>query len=224
MIPWHKILKNIWNILLVLGILLFLIFVLFQFITYTHLSFSGSYIFKLFDVGGEGNIPTFFGGFLFILLAISAWFCGISDKYRGLTKKEYLPWMLLSVLLFFLSIDEFTQIHEQLTDPVRELLGVGGFLYFAWIIPYVIALLLLALYFIPFILKLSKKTKLLIFIGAGIFVFGAVGFEMIGAYLYDIGANRQIGYIIVSSLEELFEVAGILVALKGLFNEVLLRV
>ncbi len=224
MISWHKILKNVWNTLLILEILLFLIFILFQFIAYMYSSFDGSYIFKLFDFGLEVNIPTFFEGFLFILLAISAWFCGVSDKYKGLAKKEWLPWMLLSILLFFISLDEFTQIHEQLTDPTRELFGVGGFLYFAWIIPYAVTLLLLAFYFVPFILKLSRKTKLLIFIGTCIFVFGAIGLEMVGAVLYEAGASNHISYTIVSSLEEFFEVIGALIALKGLFNEVLLRV
>lgn len=224
MISWHKTLKSVWNTLLILEILLFLIFFLFQFIAYTYPSFSGSYLFKLFDFGLEVNVPTFFSAFLFILLAISTWFCGVFDKYKGLTKKEYLPWILLSILLLFLSLDEFAQIHEQLTDPIRQFLGVGGFLYFAWIIPYAIALLLLAFYFIPFILRLSRKTKLLILTGASVFVFGAIGFEMLGASLYATGASGSISYTIVSSLEEFFEITGILIALKGLFNEILLRV
>ena len=126
--------------------------------------------------------------------------------------------------MLFLSLDELTEIHEQLAGPTRELLGVGGFLFFAWVIPYVLTLFLLTIYFVPFILKLSRKTRLLIFFGAGFFLIGAVGFEMIGARLYEAGASTNINYIVVSSLEELFEIAGALAALKGLFNEVSLRV
>jgi len=224
MAPWHKILKNTFKTLVATGALLFFIHIVFQFIARAYPLFGESWIFKFFDFGLEGNLPTFFSGFLFILLSISAWFCGVSDKYRGVERKDWLPWMLVSALLLFLSIDELGEIHEQLTGPMQELLGAGGFLFFAWIIPYALALFLLSMYFLPFLSRLSQKTKLLIFVGAFIFVFGAIGFEMIGAKLYESGAATHIIYTIVSSLEEMFEFMGILIVLKGLFNEVLFRI
>lgn len=224
MIPWSKILNNIWSRLLILGIGLFLIHVLFQVLAQIYPLFKEGWIFGFFDFGLENNFPTFFSGFLFILMALSAWFCGISDKHNGVSKKSWLPWMFLSAFLLFFSLDEMTEIHEQLAGPTRELLEVGGFLFFAWVIPYALALLLLAIYFVPFILKLSKKTRFLIFSGAGLFLFGALGLEMVGARLYEAGASASISYGVVSSMEELFEIFGILIALKGLFNEVSLRI
>jgi len=221
---WSKVLNHIWIQLILLEIVLFSIFILLQFFSYVNLSFSENYFFKLFDFGLEVNIPTFVEGFLFIILSISAYFCGVFDKLKGVAKKKWLPWILISSLLLFLSLDEFVQIHEQFTDPTRELFGVGGFLYFSWVIPYLLALLLLLVYFAPFLLELSRKTRLLIFTGAIVFILGAVGFEMMGARLYEIGASDSIRYTIVSSLEELFEVTGILIAMRGLFNEVLARV
>ena len=222
MAPWHKILKNTFKTLVATGALLFFIHIVFQFIARAYPLFGESWIFKFFDFGLEGNLPTFFSGFLFILLSISAWFCGVSDKYRGVERKDWLPWMLVSALLLFLSIDEVGEIHEQLTDPMRELIGAGGFLFFAWIIPYALALFLLSMYFLPFISGLSKKTKLLFFIGAGVFILGAIGFEMLGAKLYESGAQAEASYAVVSSLEELFEFIGLFTVLKGLFGDIFL--
>jgi len=223
MIPWEKTLKNTWNSLLVLEIILLSIFIVFQFIAYSNISFSESYLFKIFDLGLESNIPTFFEVFLFMLLALSAYFCGIVDRNKGFHRREYLPWIFASILLLFLSIDEMVQIHEQLTDPIRQILNVDGFLYFAWIIPYVVVLSFLAFYFVPFLFKLPTKSRTLIISGALVFIFGAIGFEMIGAFLYSSGASGNVSYIIVSAFEEFFEVVGILIALKGMFNEVLFR-
>ena len=224
MLPWSKILKNIWFALLMVWCALFIAHVSFQLFALSYPSLNELWAYKFFDLGLEGNLPTFFSGFLFIILAISSWFCGVFDRYKGLAKKEWLPWMLVSSLLLFISLDEFTQIHEQFADPTRELLGTSGFLFFAWVIPYVLALILLSIYFLPFVLKLSRNAKLLILFGAGMFVFGAVGLEMVGARLYEAGAGNSVNYKIVSSFEELFEVLGILTALKGMFQEVILRV
>jgi hypothetical protein len=224
MTPWHKILRNTFKTLVSAGALLFSVHIVFQFIARARPLFGDSWLFNFFNFGLEGNLPTFFSGFLFILLAISAWFCAVTDKYRGLPKKDWLPWMLVSALLLFLSLDELGEIHEQLTDPMQQLFQASGFLFFAWIIPYVLALFLLSIYFIPFLLRLSRKTKLLVLIGAGVFIFGAIGFEMLGAKLYESGAMAGISYIIVSSLEEMFEITGILIVLRGLFNEILARI
>lgn len=213
MIPWDKILKNIWRVFFISAITLFFVYVLLQFIEQTNLFLGNSWIFKFFDFRLEGNLPTFLSGFLFIVLSISTYFCGIFDKYKGLKKRDYLPWMYISFLFLFLSIDEFSEIHEQLTDTIQQFLGVGGFLFFAWIVPYFIVFLLLAIYFIPFLLKISRKSKLYIFIGALIFIFGAIGLEMIGAKLYESGFATGFSYKIISSLEEILEIIGLLLAL-----------
>ncbi len=45
----------------------------------------------------------------------------------------------------FLAIDETAQIHEKLIAPIRVAFGLTGALYFAWVIPYGIGVLVLAL-------------------------------------------------------------------------------
>ena len=54
------------------------------------------------------------------------------------------------LLFVFVSMDEALAIHERLNGPVRAALGTGGLFYWAWIIPYGAAAILIALAYIPF--------------------------------------------------------------------------
>ncbi len=206
----QKILHNILRNLFISGILIVLVYVIFQIFALSNPQFGQTFIFKFFDVGAEGNLPTFFSVVLFLLLSAGAFVLGKFNENRN-----KIAWMFSSVLFLFLALDEFTQIHEQFTEMFQQLLNADGFLFFAWVIPYGIILILLAVLYIPFLIKLSRKIKTYIFLGAGIYVLGAIGFEMIGASLYQPGSPTGM-YILVSGIEETFEMLGLLLALKGL--------
>jgi len=210
----QKTLHNILRNLFISGTLIVLVYVVFQIIALSNPQFGQTFIFKFFDVGVEGNLPTFFSVLLFLILSASSFALGKLNENRN-----KIAWSLTSFLLLFLSIDEFAQIHEQFTEMFQQLLNADGFLFFAWVIPYGIVLILLAVLYIPFLIKLSKKTKTYIFLGAGIYVLGAIGFEMIGASLYQPVSPTGM-YILVSGIEETFEILGLLLALTGVVNEI----
>ena len=171
---------------------------------------ASKFIFKLFDLGLEQNVPTFFAVALFILLALVVAFVG-ANKEKGKRWK----WYLLSGICIFLGVDELAQFHEQISGSVQLLLDTHGFLAFAWVIPYAIAVLIIAIIYIPFILKLSPKVRKYIFIGGGFYVFGALLLEMVGAKLFDTHEGITLSYVIVSTFEEISEFLGLLLVLKG---------
>lgn len=190
------------------------VYVLLQIIAIANPQLGQSFIFTLFDVGAEGNVPTFFSTLLFILLSAGSFVLGKLGE-----GKNKLVWNLTSGLLLFLALDEFTQIHEQFTDIFQQLVNADGVLFFAWVIPYGTILILLAILYIPFLIQLSKKTKMYIFLGAGLYVLGAIGFEMVGASLFQYGTPTTM-YIVVSGIEESLEMLGLLLALQGIVNEI----
>jgi hypothetical protein len=210
----QKILQTIVRNLFIFGALLVLIYVAFQIVVLSNTQFGQSFIFTLFDVGAEGNVPTFFSTLLFILLSAGSFVLGKLGE-----GKNKLVWNLTSGLLLFLALDEFTQIHEQFTDIFQQLVNADGIFFFAWVIPYGTILILLAILYIPFLIQLSKKTKTYIFIGAGLYVLGAIGFEMVGASLFQYGTPTTM-YIVVSGIEESLEMLGLLLALQGIVNEI----
>jgi hypothetical protein len=59
--------------------------------------------------------------------------------------KLSLGWLGLALAFVFLSLDEATQIHEFFIGYFRIDFGLSGYFYSAWIIPYGVALVVLAL-------------------------------------------------------------------------------
>src|SRR5690606_4741708 len=99
----------------------------------------------------EGSVPTLYASVLLLLNAI------LFFVLFRVTEPAYSRsvWLVLSLVFCFLAVDEYAVLHERLSDPVRERLGVDGYLYFAWVIPYAIGVALLALIVVPSIWRLG---------------------------------------------------------------------
>lgn len=163
----------------------------------------------LFNIGLERNVPTFFASFLLF-------FCGLlflllrqlsSPADRGTS-----VWLLLSLTFIFLSIDEFASIHELLIKPVREGLGAGGLLFFAWVIPYGVAVIALAFAVTPFLWSLGGRYRFLFGASAAAYLGGAIGIEMLGgAHLESQDLVIDLTYRLFQTLEESLEFTGLLI-------------
>ena len=71
---------------------------------------------------------------------------------------SYIPWVGLSLIFLFLSIEEISLIHGRLEKPIKELVGAAGLLYYAWVIPCGLALVVFIISYTNFLLKLPKKS------------------------------------------------------------------
>ncbi len=132
---------------------------------------------SLFDFDKEKNIPTFFSSIMMIVCSVLLFLIAINNKKE---KSSFIPWIGISLIFLFLSIDEISMIHEKLIVPTREAFGTSGFLYYAWLIPYGVALIVFILAYTKFLLGLPKNIMLLFLLSGFIFVTGVVGFEMLG--------------------------------------------
>jgi hypothetical protein len=213
---WSRIFLKTYKNLVFSAIILILIFIIFQIIKIYLPTFEEKFIFKLFDLGQETNIPTYFSVLLFIILAFISWFIWQEQKKSS---RKYGPWLITTFLFLFLGLDELAQIHENLAQTFQALLKTKGFLFFAWTIPYGIVIFFLSIYYLPFIYKLKQRK--FIILGAIIFLTGAIIFEMIGSQYYYFGQNNSLNYLLISSIEEILEIAGLLIVLYGLKEEAL---
>ncbi|MBK6776502.1 MAG: hypothetical protein IPG74_11935 [Flavobacteriales bacterium] len=170
----------------------------------------------LFDLDHEANIPTLFSVLLFasagVLLLIS---------YRTVLHagRRQWQWRLLAFIFFFLALDEGSQIHEKCIEAVHRLMGgiPHASLTYAWVIPYGLAVVGLALVMAPFLLKLRKRTLWLFIISAAVYVGGALITEMLqGAATVD-GGETSLLYLLLNTKEETLEMIGL-----ALFNYALL--
>ncbi len=184
-----------------------------QFFQYYNYSHSPQLIQKL-NVDGEYTIPSLFSSFTLLfcsvilgLISRKKW--QKNDKYTG-------KWIGLSVIFFYLALDETISLHEQLIHPLRDTLNATGIFYYTWVIPGLILVMTVLFIYLKFLQSLPQKIKYL-FLLAGIFyVGGGIGMEMLGgyyAYLYD--TNNFI-YEILVTIEEFLEMLGVVVFIYGL--------
>lgn len=168
----------------------------------------------LFDLDGEANIPAYFSALLILSVSFCAWIL-----HRTVSQKKLRNgWLLASALLFFLSWDEASQIHEKLNKSMHALLGGGdqGIFTFAWVIPYSMLVVLVAVVMIPFIKELPRKLFLKLALAGTVYVSGAIGMEMIGA----VHEFQSASYVTMISIEESLEIGGMLLFLFFLLQEI----
>ncbi len=215
---WEKYLSGFYKYLIWTGALLVGVHIVFQLVAIKYPLFVNKFIFQFFHVGLEANLPTYYSVLLFILLGVIAWTIGALEREKG---NSIIPWIFTMILFLFLGLDELAQIHEQLTEPIKIFLNTGGFLAFAWVIPYMILFGILAIYYLPFIMRLRNKR--MIILSVIVFISGAVGMEMVGSYFYDTLGQSHLYYIIASSVEEILEISGLLIALYAFKKELVSR-
>lgn len=171
---------------------------------------------NLFNFDEESNVPTFYSGLLLLGASMLLLEIGLYKRQAG---KRFAPqWLFLAGLFFYLAFDEVMQVHEQLIEPLRSLLAAHGVLYFAWIaVGGPLGILIAGLYF-PFFVRLPRRVQVWACLGAGTYVMGAIGVEMVGGWYYDKFHVWDQGYFLITTVEETMEMVGISLFIRGLLE------
>jgi hypothetical protein len=171
-------------------------------------------LFSLFFLDGEGNVPSIFSTWLFLINAVlflMVW------KAAGLAGDSQKIWLFLSSLFIFLAIDESISIHERLIDPLRQALDATGIFYYTWIIPYGIGIVLLSIFMIPVFWRMQKRIRFWFGLSAATYLFATIGLEMIsGKYLVMMNEKKDIVWIFMITLEESLEMGGLIILVYAL--------
>lgn len=161
---------------------------------------------NLFDFNIEKNIPTMFSAFILLFSAGLLGLLGIKDKMNG---TKYSPWFGLSAVFVFLSVDEMMELHEHLITVVKMFIPTSGILYYAWIIPYTIGVIILLLIYYKFLFRLPRKILYLIILSGFIFIFGAIIIESFGGWEHELHGDRTLIYCSLYTVEETLEMLGV---------------
>ena len=187
----------------------------------------------LFNVGEEATVPTWYSSSTLLLTA--ALLGVIAAAKKKCSDPFTLHWGILCTIFLFLSVDEVATIHEHVGDvstSLVEAMGFDprGFIYFFWVVPAIIFLVVLAVAYLRFFMSLPKWMRILILAAGLTFVVGAVGFEMLSARLvsfygesWDYGAESiptsvKVATAIQSSIEELLEMLGVAIFVYALVS------
>ena len=173
---------------------------------------------QLFHVDREHNIPTLFS---VLLLLSSASLLGlIALLKRRQQDPDHSKWTTLTCGFIFMAIDEAWSFHEMLVDPVRGLLGHDslGMFYYAWVIPGMAGVGILALLFLGFLLRLPSSTRWSFLAAGTIYLGGAIGIEMIGGRYGEAYGFENLTAQLMTHLEESMEMAGMIVFIYALLR------
>ena len=119
-----------------------------------------------------------------------------------------------------MAFDEGSSIHELLIMPIRGLIGenLPGFLLFTWIIPGIVIILVVAFFYLRFILSLPKQTKVMILISGFIYLGGLIGMEMLGGNYANLKGIHNLPYNIFVTIEESLEMTGLVLFIYALLD------
>jgi len=171
---------------------------------------------RLTWVDGEGNIPAWYSAVLLLLCTLLL--ATITLGQRSETDGRFAGWLLLTLIFLFLSMDEIAQLHELAITPLRSRFETSGFLYYAWIIPAGIAVVVLTLGYLRFLGRLPTRTRQLFLLAGAVYIGGALGVEAISGKQASLHGEHNLTYHAIITLEELLEMAGIILFIYSLLD------
>ncbi|MEH2122274.1 hypothetical protein [Nostoc sp.] len=174
---------------------------------------ASKWFYELFSLDGEFNIPAWYSSFTLL-------FCsGLLKVITAMKTKDryFVYWKTLSLIFFYLSLDEAFSFHEILIIPsVRESLHLNPIFFETWVIPGIVLVGVFAFKYLKFLLHLPYKIRYLFLIAAIVYVGGGLGMEMVGGLLrVDFGRHTLITLIGIF-VEEFLEMVGIVIFIYAL--------
>lgn len=173
---------------------------------------------RFFHLNFEGNLPAYFSSSLLLLAAMLLGVVTALEKNRA--SPQVFRWGVLCAGFLFMAMDEAVSLHEKLIWPVRGLIGSRdlGFFYFSWVIPGIVLVSVLGLYFLRFLLHLPRRTRLQFLLAGTLYVSGALGLELIAGRHVEIHGMDNLTNSLLMAAEESLEMAGVIVFIKGLLE------
>ncbi|MFN0141349.1 MAG: hypothetical protein ACKVQW_14840 [Pyrinomonadaceae bacterium] len=173
---------------------------------------------KAVDVDRERNIPAFLS---MLNLLLAATLLGMITFLKQMQRAAYRGhWACLAFGFLYMAFDEIAEIHEKIIDPMRVVLGgdnLGAF-YFAWVVPGIALVVVLAVVFLRFWWNLPVRTRLQFLIAGAIFLSGAIGVELLNGKYAEIYGKADPWYKMLSTIEEVLEMVGVIAFVKALID------
>lgn len=144
---------------------------------------------QLFDLDDENNIPTWFSSFLLLNSAV-VMYLFFSSRQQG----QHIQWAVLSWGFLLLSLDEVAGLHETFNTAVE----------FSWTIPGGILVIIVGLYFVPFLIRIDRRLAILYVVSGLMYVSGAIIIELLSEDMDE----DHISYSFATALEEGLEMLG----------------
>ena len=178
--------------------------------------FLKNFYIKIFNVVGEGKIPTWYSACTLLFCALLLFV--IAFLKRKNLHSYFWHWAGLATIFAYMSLDEATRIHEVVSGYLTREYNTTGIFYYAWVIPAIFFVLIFGIMYLKFTLNLQKRTRYLFMVAFFIYVGGALGLEMVESALYYKDNHYSTAYYIIGTIEEFLEMSGIVVFIYALID------
>ena len=155
----------------------------------------------------ELSLPAFYSALL--ILSIGLGLLVISRAVRQTQGPDAGRWAILGVIFCLMALDEAASFHESLMMPLRNAFDLTGILYYSWVIPGALGVGVIGAYFLPFVLRLPRRTAVLFVAAGAAYVGGALGMELVGGALEESIGKQTAAYSVSIVVEEGLEIVGL---------------
>ena len=156
---------------------------------------------EMLSLSHEENLPTWYSSCLLFscALALAAIVRDTTSplSYRG-------RWAGLAVGFFYMSLDEAVSIHEHLGG----FFGTGGVLYFDWVLPAGVVVLVVGVTYWPLLRSLSVARRRQFLLAGFLYVGGAVALELPLGWWTEQAGRDNVVYALLDWVEETLEMSG----------------
>lgn len=171
----------------------------------------------MFNLDTEGNIPTFYSSLILVMASLLIYWITRNEELAG--SKYATQWRLMSLIFFFLALDEATQIHELLNMPLKNAFGLqGGVFFFAWVIAGMAIVTFLAALYLRFMKDLPSRFRSQLLLAAAFYLTGVIAFELVGGNYASLHGQANMPYELIATGEELFEITGLIILVNALIK------
>lgn len=171
-------------------------------------------VFRLFDLDGEANLPAAFQGFTLLGSALLILVAAQGETRHAVRRR----WQLLGLAFVFLAFDEIASLHERCGELWLALTG-GPKVFGAWLVPVLpIATVIVVVGFLPLVWQAPRRTGLGLVAAGAVYVGGAVGCEMVGAWIVHTVGRDSLAYLYEVAVEEGMEMLGIVLLVQVLLR------
>lgn len=161
-----------------------------------------------FDLDREVNVPTWFSSSL--LLCAAGLLAIVARLERSRRHRFRRHWSALACVFVMLSLDEAAALHGLTSSLVREAFELPAWLYYAWVVPAAVAVVVFVCIFARFTWLLPTRTRLLFVTAGVIYVSGALGGELALASIGEQAKGTSV-FAWTAFVEEVLEMAGVTV-------------
>ena len=102
--------------------------------------------------------------------------------------------------------------------PLRSALGASGILYYPWVLVGALVVLVIAIISRRFFGALPAATRRALVTGAAVFLTGALGVEALGGMYAEQDGRQNLGYGLITTVEETCEMLGVAIVIGGLLT------